>query len=50
MLMFLSVGLPVAFVGLLGIGSLAFESICNHFPRLETMLEKALAFNVFELL
>lgn len=48
MLIFLSVGLPVAFVGLLGVGSIAFETLCDHFPRIEAALYKALAFNVFE--
>lgn len=50
MMAFLSVGLPLAAVGILATLTPAFESLLNHFPAIETVFEKALAFNPFEIL
>ena len=50
MMVFLSVGLPLAAVGILATLTPAFETLLNHHPAIETMLYKALAFNPFELL
>ena len=44
----LSVGLPLAAVGILATLTPAFEALLNHHPAIETMLCKALAFNPFE--
>lgn len=48
MMAFLSVGLPLAAVGILATLTPAFESLLNHHPAIETAFEKALAFNPFE--
>jgi hypothetical protein len=45
---FFSVGLPIAFVGVLAVTFPAFETLLNHHPALEAKLLKAMAFNPFD--
>ncbi len=50
MLTLFSVGLPLAAVGILAVLTPAWETLLNHFPAIETALEKVTAFNLFEIL